>query len=347
MTQLPFEPPLPWLWSCHHCHTRYPLGTTRRCLHDGHYFCGGTTVSALTGRPIRRHRACASEFDYAGWLDMSKWRRHRATNAQVRGSEQTACRQSCETSCCYPSACHHARRQAIRSSSVILKSPQSPPPDAEDVWIASAVEPIDFEVEEENSTASENEAADTPENCERTNTTETPLHRTISYKQALNKQEGSEKEPIASKRMYTKKGEERIRQDRDLADTLTPLVRLLNSHVSTSATSTKSPTCSLRDHSGEFQIKANSDTGRAARTNHDDQSTYSFEQQPINPLRVHSPSFLEMVCRPPPWRQPSLQAPELLPAPGAATVVLLSPQDIQLESPPEDKEADVMEVDIP
>ena len=27
--------PMPWLWACHKCNSRYPLGATRRCLHDG------------------------------------------------------------------------------------------------------------------------------------------------------------------------------------------------------------------------------------------------------------------------------------------------------------------------
>ncbi|KAF2456941.1 hypothetical protein BDY21DRAFT_269818, partial [Lineolata rhizophorae] len=35
----PPQAPLPWLWQCHLCQRMYPLGTTRRCLEDGHYFC--------------------------------------------------------------------------------------------------------------------------------------------------------------------------------------------------------------------------------------------------------------------------------------------------------------------
>jgi hypothetical protein len=38
--QAPQPPsPLAWTWRCHLCYTTYRLGTTRRCLLDGHYFC--------------------------------------------------------------------------------------------------------------------------------------------------------------------------------------------------------------------------------------------------------------------------------------------------------------------
>lgn len=107
MPELPFEAPQPWLWSCHHCHNRYPLGTTRRCLYDGHYFCGGTTVSPFTGKPIRRHRACRSEFDYRGWHEVRK-RKGNLFGNRHRG--RTASR-SCETSCEYPTACHYKRQE--------------------------------------------------------------------------------------------------------------------------------------------------------------------------------------------------------------------------------------------
>ncbi|OCK91714.1 uncharacterized protein K441DRAFT_483120, partial [Cenococcum geophilum 1.58] len=41
-TTTPLAPPpspLQWLWQCHQCHRKYPLGVTRRCLDDGHFFC--------------------------------------------------------------------------------------------------------------------------------------------------------------------------------------------------------------------------------------------------------------------------------------------------------------------
>lgn len=66
--QISVEPPstpMPWIWSCHRCHTRYLLGATRRCLHDGHYFCGGITVDKVSGK-VKKHKACISKFDYTG-----------------------------------------------------------------------------------------------------------------------------------------------------------------------------------------------------------------------------------------------------------------------------------------
>lgn len=81
---LPAAPtdPLHWLWQCHLCNRVYQLGVTRRCLDDGHYFCSGTTTvkksrkgSDGKKRVVKHHRACASEFDYAGWKAWGKWRR--------------------------------------------------------------------------------------------------------------------------------------------------------------------------------------------------------------------------------------------------------------------------------
>ncbi|CAI6335224.1 unnamed protein product [Periconia digitata] len=73
-------PPLQWLWQCHQCHRSYSLGVTRRCLEDGHHFCAGTTTVKTWRKPLRarkfkRHRACASEFDYQGWKNWGRWRR--------------------------------------------------------------------------------------------------------------------------------------------------------------------------------------------------------------------------------------------------------------------------------
>ena len=97
------EPPtMPWIWSCHKCHTRYALGTTRRCLHDGHYFCGGTTVDRVTGK-TKRHRACASEFDYIGWENFNNWKREQK-------HPQNPNLKHCENQCDFPSACHWKTR---------------------------------------------------------------------------------------------------------------------------------------------------------------------------------------------------------------------------------------------
>ncbi|KAH7064614.1 hypothetical protein B0J12DRAFT_693048 [Macrophomina phaseolina] len=77
----PPSPALKWVWQCHICHRTYPLGATSRCLDDGHYFCSGaTTVKTWRARAnlkkkVKKHRACASEFDYSGWKAFGQWRR--------------------------------------------------------------------------------------------------------------------------------------------------------------------------------------------------------------------------------------------------------------------------------
>lgn len=78
-TPPPPAEPLKWLWQCHCCARIYHLGTTRRCLDDGHYFCAGAPVTKRdrkTGLKVtRKSRACASEFDYQGWKSWGNWRR--------------------------------------------------------------------------------------------------------------------------------------------------------------------------------------------------------------------------------------------------------------------------------
>ena len=124
MPPIPFDPPLPWIWSCHQCRTRYPLGATRRCLNDGHYFCGGTTVSEISGKLIKQHKACGSEFDYGGWKDMAAWRKSlRRTEPNedfedeweggevVEDIPSAKKETSCEATCFYPSDCRHDRKR--------------------------------------------------------------------------------------------------------------------------------------------------------------------------------------------------------------------------------------------
>lgn len=92
--------PLQWLWTCHACHSAYPLGATRRCLDDGHHFCAGTTIVKRwrhdgPKRRVKRHKACASEFDYRGWKGRGRWKRagnglhsHRSLIPFVRRRQQ-------------------------------------------------------------------------------------------------------------------------------------------------------------------------------------------------------------------------------------------------------------------
>ncbi|KAK0253178.1 hypothetical protein LTS09_011849 [Friedmanniomyces endolithicus] len=90
--ELPSPPadPLRWLWQCHLCGRVYQLGTTRRCLDDGHYFCAGTTTvkrSRRTNKKTVRHKACCSEFDYQGWKTWGVWRRSVAEMRDAASSD--------------------------------------------------------------------------------------------------------------------------------------------------------------------------------------------------------------------------------------------------------------------
>ncbi|KAK0307651.1 hypothetical protein LTR91_001181 [Friedmanniomyces endolithicus] len=80
--ELPSPPtdPLRWLWQCHLCGRVYQLGTTRRCLDDGHYFCAGTTTVK------RSRRTNKKTFDYQGWKTWGVWRRSIAEMREVASS---------------------------------------------------------------------------------------------------------------------------------------------------------------------------------------------------------------------------------------------------------------------
>ncbi|KAK5168907.1 uncharacterized protein LTR77_006216 [Saxophila tyrrhenica] len=141
LSALTFPPPPPqplhWLWQCHLCNRVYRLGTTRRCLDDGHHFCAGTTTvkrSRKSGRKVVRHKACASEFDYAGWKAWGVWRRgcrvQRAAAEElerfleVDGMGDVAGQQPCDGTatgeekdcwgeCDYPSECRWGKQYGV------------------------------------------------------------------------------------------------------------------------------------------------------------------------------------------------------------------------------------------
>lgn len=90
----PKRQPMKWLWACHLCNRQYNLSVTRRCLDDGHYFCAGTSVvrSRKDGvKRLRRHKACASEFDYAGWKDWGVWKRNLLTLTEQQKQRNSPC----------------------------------------------------------------------------------------------------------------------------------------------------------------------------------------------------------------------------------------------------------------
>ncbi|KAK6438939.1 hypothetical protein LTR95_004856 [Oleoguttula sp. CCFEE 5521] len=126
---LPPPPPKPlnWLWQCHLCSRIYALGTTRRCLDDGHYFCAGTPVwkrDRKTGkRSCKKGRACASEFDYAGWKARGEWRRDVVAQVKVakmlRGEQIVSevnspqMKKDCWANCDYPSECRWGKQFGV------------------------------------------------------------------------------------------------------------------------------------------------------------------------------------------------------------------------------------------
>ncbi|KAK7533181.1 uncharacterized protein J3D65DRAFT_72945 [Phyllosticta citribraziliensis] len=159
-TTPPPSAPLNWLWQCHVCYRAYPLGATRRCLDDGHYFCSGTTAvtkrkGKASHRRAKRHRACASEFDYSNWKAWGEWRRseddllalHRkggdansededdgdamsVDSGYVSGSgdraslpsQTKAQKKDCWNTCDYPSECRWGSQYGVQRSSSASQS---------------------------------------------------------------------------------------------------------------------------------------------------------------------------------------------------------------------------------
>lgn len=131
-TDAPPVKPDAWTWRCHQCRSRYPLGATRRCLHDGHYLCSGTReVSRRSGR-IKHSKSCSSEFDYAGWRAYSKWKRR--VHRQNFGSQGET-----EDQCIFPSECRwspesHAERLRQDLEQTVSELPElGPSPTFDDI----------------------------------------------------------------------------------------------------------------------------------------------------------------------------------------------------------------------
>ncbi|KAL2429112.1 hypothetical protein ABEF95_013289 [Exophiala dermatitidis] len=96
----PPPPGLPsaWIWTCHLCHSRYPLGVTRRCLVDGHYYCSGETDKPSL-RKRKKPKSCTSEFDYHSWKQWGDWRRK-----VLQSMDNPRILRGCDF-CDYPSQC--------------------------------------------------------------------------------------------------------------------------------------------------------------------------------------------------------------------------------------------------
>lgn len=134
--------PLPWIWYCHICHKHYPMGATRRCLHDGHTICffPSEKVSKRTGK-VKTRPPCATEFDYGGWRAWNQWRRRNFPSRQTKHKQRT---RDCCRKCDYPSQCtnpnhssprtpvsepflSHSPELAAPPASPVVNDPESPP----------------------------------------------------------------------------------------------------------------------------------------------------------------------------------------------------------------------------
>lgn len=92
--------PLAWVWICHLCHSRYPLGVTRRCLVDGHYYCSGE-ANQPNLRKKKKKQSCSSEFDYVAWREWGDWRR-----MALKILKKPRFSGGCEN-CVFPSQCRY------------------------------------------------------------------------------------------------------------------------------------------------------------------------------------------------------------------------------------------------
>jgi len=115
--------PLQWMWQCHQCRQTYPLGVTRRCLEDGHNFCAGTTITrsrkASHRKIVKKHRACASEFDYAAWKTIGNWRRDCLTPTTPARKGKKDCWHNCD----YPSECRWGNKLVQLQVSPVAPAP--------------------------------------------------------------------------------------------------------------------------------------------------------------------------------------------------------------------------------
>ena len=75
LSEPPSVPSRSWRWQCK-CGISYGFGITLYCLQCGRPY---------RGRPTRKFRASAAQFDYAAWAKRNKWRRLQAIQAMEPG----------------------------------------------------------------------------------------------------------------------------------------------------------------------------------------------------------------------------------------------------------------------
>lgn len=140
---LPLAPvkPLAWIWQCHLCKSQYPLGVTRRCLQDGHFYCSGET-DRLNLKKKKRGQSCSSEFDYIGWKEWGEWKRNPLRNLE-NGVEGEPCAKGCQK-CEFPSQCRYTSSRKIQESTAVHeitdKVPSVSPMEEDSNLSSSAIE---------------------------------------------------------------------------------------------------------------------------------------------------------------------------------------------------------------
>lgn len=113
-TEVEYQPPprspCAFIWRCHLCGNHYPLGVTRRCLTDGHYYCYGQDTDRNIKRK-RRGKSCFSIFDYHGWEEWNEWRKQTQDFNFHLGKEDytptPVVTRNCWENCHFPSACRY------------------------------------------------------------------------------------------------------------------------------------------------------------------------------------------------------------------------------------------------
>jgi hypothetical protein len=166
------DSPLQWLWQCHQCRRTYFLGVTRRCLDDGHNFCAGTTTIKTWRKPshrsgrVKKHRACASEFDYQGWKNWGRWRRSgrrdsiydadssaseystsSGSTSSTNSEQYKEAVKDCWNSCDYPSECRWGRRFGVHTPvatefpTIEVNPPPPPPPPSDSTTFEGILKP--------------------------------------------------------------------------------------------------------------------------------------------------------------------------------------------------------------
>jgi hypothetical protein len=114
----PPSDPLAWVWQCHLCRSRWPIGVTRRCLVDGHFYCSGDT-SQPNMKKKKKGQSCSSEFDYVGWKEWGAWKRNALktlSNARIpRGCER----------CEFPSQCRYGPEEKSLTSDQASSEPMT------------------------------------------------------------------------------------------------------------------------------------------------------------------------------------------------------------------------------